>query len=151
MFLLYPLCLIPAALLALVLAFVNLGTNLGTLELFTWRHPADLGIVAVFSVVAVAITINVVRRAERRGALRQPYWRRHLHYCVALYLLVLVCAPSLVCGGARTCMGPEHALPFIAGLCALAACAIQALALASVRRHARLPQESITPLQASTV
>jgi hypothetical protein len=151
MFLLYPLCLLPAALLALILAFVDAGTNLGALGLFTWRHPTDLAIVAVFSVGAVAITNNVVRRAERRRALLQPYWRRHINYCIALYLLALVCAPSLACGAARRCVGPDDALPFIAGLCALAACAIQALALASVRRHARLPHGSITPLQASTI
>ena len=151
MFLLYPLCLLPVALLAAAVALVDASSNFGALGLYTWRFPADLAIVVMFSTGTLAITGGIVRRAEHGRSLRQPYWRRHLHYCIGLYLVVLMCSPSLLCGATRTCGGPDHALAFIIGLCALTACAIQAIALASVQRRARLPRASITALRGSTL
>ena len=61
------------------------SSNFGALGLYTWRFPADLAIVVMFSTGTLAITGGyIVRRAEHGRSLRQPYWRRHLHYCIGL-------------------------------------------------------------------
>ncbi len=151
MFLLYPLCLIPALLLALVVAFADSAFLLGAFGLYTFRHPGDLAFLVLFTLPAAAIASLLTRRVERGRALRRPFWRRHLHYCIALYLLAAVLSPALACGIDAQCAATDGGLRFVAALCALLACAVQALALFSVRRHVRLPRASIAPIHASTV
>lgn len=151
MFLLYPLFLVSAVLVAVAALVADAATGLGLLERLTFRVPGDLALVLGFTLAAFALTSALLRRVERGRALRRPFWRRHLQYCSLLYLLAVLLAPDLACGVDHACVPADHGLGFVAAVCALVACVVQALALYSVRRGVRLPRGSVVSLRASTV